>query len=200
MSNLEGNKQTKKFNCERCGREIKHRGRCLPCNYFYKHKQYFPGLKENPKYDKLHNISPTSASKLIKIEEEPPKKKRNVDKAKEWLNETIRNFHKIKYPDREYQFQKICKACNNKFLTNKEAYQVCFFCFKFFSSYGRIESYEDFLIAFNLIDKRNSRYRYVEFVDWKNRLLKYRKNWSIEDVLANPSKYLDEVSELKKKS
>lgn len=49
------------------------------------------------------------------------------------------------------------------------------------------------MVDFDLKDKRNSRYRYVEFVDWKNRFAKHQKTWDIEDVLANPGKYLDEV-------
>lgn len=52
--------------CERCGRAIKHKGKCLPCNYLYKHKKYYPGLKDNPNYDIQHNMNPDLVEGLIK--------------------------------------------------------------------------------------------------------------------------------------
>lgn len=52
--------------CERCDRTIKHKGKCLPCNYLYKHKKYYPGLKENPNYDIQHNMNPEFVGRLIR--------------------------------------------------------------------------------------------------------------------------------------
>ena len=55
----------KPYDCERCGIKLSHRGRCLPCNYFYKHNRYIFALKENPEYDKQHGMHPLLAKLLI---------------------------------------------------------------------------------------------------------------------------------------
>lgn len=52
--------------CERCKRVIKHKGKCLPCNYLYKYKRYYPGLKENSNYDLKHHLNPDFVKGLIK--------------------------------------------------------------------------------------------------------------------------------------
>ena len=63
---MENNMEENKNNlCERCGREINHKGRCLPCNYLYKHKKYLPGLRENPDYDVNHGIDTNMVKDLI---------------------------------------------------------------------------------------------------------------------------------------
>lgn len=52
-----GMTQAKAGSCERCTRPIINvRGRCLPCNYFYKYKRYYPGLKSAPEYDLAHGL------------------------------------------------------------------------------------------------------------------------------------------------
>ncbi len=55
----------KEHSCERCDRLIKQRGKCLPCNYLYKHKKYFGGLKESPEYDISHGIDPNFVKEII---------------------------------------------------------------------------------------------------------------------------------------
>src|SRR3990167_2972466 len=70
----------KKYLCERCGRLIKQRGKCLPCNYLYKHKKYFRGLKESPDYDLSHGIDPNFVKEIIN---EGWNKKENETKPQE---------------------------------------------------------------------------------------------------------------------
>jgi len=65
---MDGNKAS--F-CERCSREINHKGRCLPCNYLYKHRKYFPGLMENPDYDIKQGIDTNMVKDLVEKKEDP---------------------------------------------------------------------------------------------------------------------------------
>lgn len=83
----DSDQQKKEQFCERCGRAIKQRGKCLPCNFLYKHTQYYPGLKENPDYDSAHGLSPILVKKLIeKGREKGINKKMNNDDIKDTIN------------------------------------------------------------------------------------------------------------------
>lgn len=163
------------FECERCSRKIKRKGRCLPCNYFYKHKKYFPGLLKNPDYDKVHGIEPELAEKLINSE------------------------RKQKIEPKQYKYEKICSICGNKFKTNHDEFKTCYNCYKFFTQYGGIETYKKFLEAFNLLDNENTKSNYIEFIDNKNKYLKIKGDWKIEKILTNPGEYLDRIKTAEKK-
>lgn len=88
--------ETKNNFCERCGREINHKGRCLPCNYLYKHKKYFPGLKENPNYDIKHGIDTNMVKDLIEKGGNTEKSESEIKKEKK----------------KEYKYKKTCIFCN----------------------------------------------------------------------------------------
>lgn len=165
-------------NCERCGREIKHKGRCLPCNYFYKHGKYYNGLVESPDYDHAHGVDPSYTKKIIK-EHKIIAKKTESEISKDNSSET-------------HIQEKTCILCNKKFKTRKD-YEICYKCFKFFYQYGGIENYRQFLDAFNLKDNSESKNKYIGFMDKKNRFLKVKGNWTVDNILANPEKFLDKI-------
>ena len=166
-------KRDKFHKCERCRREIRSIGRCLPCNYFYKHKRYFPGLRENHDYDKAHGME----DEFVK----------QIANEKKFINQT----------KKEYVYERICKLCDRPFKTNKE-YTSCYRCFRFFMQFGGIKNYQQFLEGFQLSDSENSKSNYIEFVDKRSIFLKMRGEWTIGNILANPGEFLDRVKEDKK--
>ncbi|MBS3155406.1 hypothetical protein J4404_02820 [Candidatus Woesearchaeota archaeon] len=84
---MDGNKAS--F-CERCSREINHKGRCLPCNYLYKHRKYFPGLMENPDYDIKQGIDTNMVKDLVE-------KGWNVKEGKSEIKKEDNNKSKIHF-------------------------------------------------------------------------------------------------------
>lgn len=72
MNEIEEKVIEKNYTCERCGREIIKRGRCLPCNYFYKYKAYYPGLRRCDEYDKMHNFNTELVRKLLEEKKYKP--------------------------------------------------------------------------------------------------------------------------------
>lgn len=161
--------------CERCGRKINQKGRCLPCNYLYKNKKYFPGLKENSDYDIEHGMDPNVVKDLIK---------------KGWGDEKAETELK---QEKKYKYERICIFCNKAFLTNNEEYHGCYNCFRFFTQFGGIKNYNEFLDAFGLSDSIGTKEEYIKFVDNIKRFLKIRKDWRIDKILENPREFLDKV-------
>lgn len=158
--------------CERCNREIKHRGRCLPCNYFYKHKKYYPGLRESPEYDIRNGINPDLVKQTILESSKLVKKSDEVKSNKE---------------------TKRCRVCEKTFEPKRKEYLVCYKCFKFFQQFGGINNYGEFLEAFDLDDNQESKDNYIEFVD-KLRVYKDVQGiWAVDEILKNPGKFLDKV-------
>ena len=71
-----GMTRPKAGSCERCTRPIINvRGRCLPCNYFYKHKRYYRGLKSAPKYDFAQGLDPSTVGREIERARVVPRSK-----------------------------------------------------------------------------------------------------------------------------
>lgn len=173
-NNMEENKNN--F-CERCGREINHKGRCLPCNYLYKHKKYFPGLRESPDYDAKYGMDTTMVKSLIEKEGKIEKDVKDIKIEKK----------------KEYKYEKICIFCNNSFQTNNDEFQSCYKCFRFFSQFGGIKNYNEFLQAFDLSESIETKEKYIQFVDNVKRFLEIKGDWKIDRILENPGEFLDKV-------
>ncbi|MFH1637276.1 MAG: hypothetical protein ABIB71_02515 [Candidatus Woesearchaeota archaeon] len=166
------------YKCQRCGREINHLGRCLPCNYLYKHKKYFGGLRESPEYDSQHGMDIGLAKKIISERTKKPNASKKED------------FEKYK-PAR---YEKVCGICQNGFRTNHEEYKICYECYKLFHDYGRIKDYNEFLDAFDLEDSPENKEYYIEFVDKLKKFIEINGEWEIEKILKDPRKYLDKIN------
>ena len=168
------------MNCERCDREISHTGRCLPCNYLYKHKSFFPGLRISDEYDKKHNLDLELVHKLISEKKfKPLNKKSNV------LFNGSRNSE-----DNSKKYIK-CLRCNCEL--EKIKYLYCIDCFRFIKQHSNIKSYMEFLQTFGLDDCIESKDNYIEFVDDMNKFYDLQ-DFSVDGILTNPSKYLEKVT------
>ena len=161
--------------CERCGREINHNGRCLPCNYLYKHKAWFPGLRESEDYDTSHGMDLQLVKKLIRDKnfsaQEKPKPSPKVN-------------HHI-----ETKGKRKCLRCAAEV---KGKYLYCLECFRFIKRYAHIKSYKEFLETFGMDDSVESKDNYIEFVDDMNKFFDLQ-DFSVEGVLDDPSKFLDKI-------
>ena len=94
---------------------------------------------------------------------------------------------------KKYKYEKICIFCNNKFLTNNEEYQNCFKCFKFFTQFGGIKNYSEFLEAFELDDNTETKEKYIKFVDNVKRFLDIRGDWRVDKILEKPGEFLEKI-------
>ncbi|PIN81339.1 hypothetical protein COV13_01520 [Candidatus Woesearchaeota archaeon CG10_big_fil_rev_8_21_14_0_10_32_9] len=172
------------MNCERCNREINHNGRCLPCNYLYKHKAFFPGLRISDEYDKTHNVDLELVHKLVSEKEfKPSDKKEKVISKSEKIIEDSKKFKK-------------CLRCNCELKDRK--YLYCVDCFRFIKKYANIKNYKEFLMIFDLEDSIESKDNYIEFVDDMNKFFDL-EDFSVEGILNNPSEYLEKVTPNKKR-
>ena len=165
--------KTKK--CERCGREINHIGRCLPCNYLYKHKAWFPGLRESDNYDSDHGMDVEVVKKLI-AEKRFSSQNKPKPTPKTKIDITSTGHRK-------------CLRCATKV---KGKYLYCLECYRFIKKYAHIKSYKEFLEIFDLDDSIESKDNYIEFVDDMNKFFDLQ-DFSIEGLLDNPREYLDKL-------
>lgn len=173
----------KTYSCKRCDRDIYHQGRCLPCNYLYKHRKYYPGLRESHNYDKQHGMDTVLVNKLV---------------AEGWTKQPA----KIKEPEkatRDYKFEKTCIFCESTFHTNNDKFKSCYKCYKFFSQFGGIKNYGQFLEAFGLNDNVETKEQYIQFVDDVKQFLEIQGDWRIDKILQNPREFLDKVEARKEK-
>ena len=154
----------KNKSCERCGREINHVGRCLPCNYLYKHKAYFSGLRESEEYDKKHSFDIDEVKKII---EEKKLKTPKIDKI------NAKEEFKIKSGIAKDIQENECGVCGNKFDSQNGKYKICKECYVFYKKYGGVRSYQVFLIAFKLNDCMESKENYIQFVDNFNKFVDF---------------------------
>lgn len=171
----------KSDNCERCGRDINHKGRCLPCNYLYKHKAWFPGLKESEEYDAINGMDLQLVKKLIG--------EKNFTKQ-----DTQKPVPKIKI-DTKSKGTKKCLRCAAEV---KGKYLYCIDCFRFIKRYAHIKSYQQFLETFDMDDSIESKDNYIEFVDDMNKFFDLQ-DFSVEGLLDNPREYLDKLEPKEKK-
>lgn len=148
--------------CERCGREINHLGKCLPCNYFYKHKVYFPGLKESEEYDKKHNLDIGEIKRLIEKKEYTHPNIRPIIENKD-VDIRLKNSNNLQENE--------CRICGFKFDTKNSKHEICRECYNFYRKAGGIRSYEMFLMAFKLSDCIESKENYIQFVDNLNKFM-----------------------------
>ena len=117
------------MNCERCNRDINHKGRCLPCNYLYKHKAFFSGLRISDEYDLSHNMDLGLVHKLVKEKEYKPESKFEYEIKPRPEIIGITNLKPIIEPrPRKYVN---CLRCNCS-LNQKRLY--CVDCFRFIKS------------------------------------------------------------------
>jgi len=151
----------KEKSCERCGREINHKGRCLPCNYLYKNKTYFPGLRESSEYDLNHNFDINLVKSLLSEKEFEP--------IFELVDKGIKEKNSL-LDIGTYEEGK-CGVCGNEFNSKNGKYKVCYDCYKFYKKYGGVRSYQIFLIAFKLEDNQESKENYIKFVDDFNKFV-----------------------------
>jgi hypothetical protein len=143
----------------------------------YKHKKYFPGLRENPDYDIKHGMDTNMVKELT---------------VKGWnLKEAETEIKKRK--KKGYKYEKTCIFCDNSFQTNNNEFQSCYKCFRFFSQFGGIKNYNEFLRAFDLSDDMETKEKYIQFVDNVKRFLEIKGNWKIDKILENPRGFLDMV-------
>ncbi len=170
----------KSDNCERCDRDINHKGRCLPCNYLYKHKAWFPGLRESEEYDVSHDMDLQLVKKLI-----AEKSFSAQDKPKP--------SPKIKI-DTKSESKRKCLRCATDV---KGKYLYCLECFRFIRKWAHIKSYQQFLETFGMDDSIESKDNYIEFVDDMNKFFDLQ-DFSVEGLLDNPREYLDKIQHKQK--
>ncbi len=159
---IENKGKIKDSYCERCGREINHPGRCLPCNYLYKNKAYFPGLRENSEYDLKHNFDIKLVKSLLNEKEFKP--------ISELLDKGVEGESLVDIGNYE---RDNCGVCGNEFNSKNGKYKICYDCYKFYKKYGGIRSYQTFLIAFGLEDNQESKENYIKFVDDFNKFIDF---------------------------
>ena len=143
------------MNCERCNREINHLGRCLPCNYLYKYKSFFPGLRESEEYDLKNHMDINLVKELVS-------NKKFISRNKE-----VKEQPKPKRTTIPKKILRCCLRCNVS-LTNRK-YLYCIDCYKFIRQYANIKSYREFLNVFGLDDCLESKDNYIEFTDDMNK-------------------------------
>lgn len=188
--------QSKKGACERCTRPIINiHGRCLPCNYLYKHKRYYPGLRSAPEYDAEHGFDLKIVEAELKRAQFLPIHKVGVQRKPKSESST-ENTEVIA---RETAISN-CEICQKDFHPSQPDHQICYKCYRFFRDYGGIKSYQQFLEAFQLPDSANTRENYIEFVDTRSKFLDIYGDWKVDKILENPRAYLDKVKAREKRA
>ena len=92
-----------------------------------------------------------------------------------------------------HKYEKACIFCNKTFITYNDEYSGCYDCFKFFSRFGGIKDFTEFLEAFELHDNQEAKEEYIRFVDSLKKFSEIRGDWKVDKILQNPGEFLDKV-------